>query len=216
MTDRTAVIVGGGIGGLAAAIALQRRNWQVEVLERAEAFGEVGAGLTLWPNALRALDALGLAAQVRAFGVVEAGGGIRTPRGRWLSHTDTEAIGRKYGPIVMVHRADLLDLLVSAVPAASLHSGAEVVDITKDGVVTTGDRTELKADLVVAADGIHSTARATLWPTARAPRYAGYRAWRFITPQTPNDSPRRARPGAVPNVSASPRSRTAASTASRP
>jgi len=60
-----AVIIGGGIAGLASALALTRRGWQVEVLERAAGFTEVGAGLSLWPNALRALDALGVGEPVR-------------------------------------------------------------------------------------------------------------------------------------------------------
>jgi 2-polyprenyl-6-methoxyphenol hydroxylase-like FAD-dependent oxidoreductase len=60
MAGRSAVIVGGGIGGLAAAVALHRRGWRVEVCERAAGFTEVGAGLSLWPNAVRALAALGL------------------------------------------------------------------------------------------------------------------------------------------------------------
>ena len=65
-----AIIVGGGIGGLATAVALDQRGWQVEVLERAPAFTEAGAGLSLWPNALRALDRLGLGDTVRGRAVL--------------------------------------------------------------------------------------------------------------------------------------------------
>ncbi|MGE6738294.1 FAD-dependent monooxygenase, partial [Streptomyces sp. NPDC059900] len=78
MPQRAATIVGGGIGGLAAAIALHRRGWHVEVLERAPQFTEIGAGISLWPNALRALEALGLADAVLELGAVEATGGVRT------------------------------------------------------------------------------------------------------------------------------------------
>ncbi|MGW4247885.1 FAD-dependent oxidoreductase, partial [Nocardia sp. NPDC004722] len=84
-----AIVIGGGIGGLAAAIALSRRGWRVEVLERAADVGETGSGITLWSNGIRALDALGVGAEVRAAGLVETGGGIRDRRGRWLSRTDT-------------------------------------------------------------------------------------------------------------------------------
>ncbi|MEV4176969.1 FAD-dependent oxidoreductase [Nonomuraea sp. NPDC049709] len=77
-----AVVVGGGIGGLAAAIALHRIGWRVTVLERAAGFTEIGAGLALWPNAMRALAELGLAEQVRAIAAVETVGGVRNRAGR--------------------------------------------------------------------------------------------------------------------------------------
>ena len=79
------IVIGGGIAGLASALALTRRGWHVEVLERAPEFGEVGAGLSLWPNALRALDALGVGEQVRSRAVLEGQVGIRDAGGRWLS-----------------------------------------------------------------------------------------------------------------------------------
>ena len=72
-----ALIIGGGIGGLAAAIALHRHGWQVRVLEQAPAFTEVGAGLSIQPNALRALAALGLGGRVRAHAVADAPVGVR-------------------------------------------------------------------------------------------------------------------------------------------
>ena len=102
-----AIIVGGGIAGLASALALTRRGWQVEVLERAPEFIEVGAGLSVWPNALRALDALGVGAPVRRRAVLQGQAGIRDAAGRWLSRTDTAELERRYGPTAMVHRADL-------------------------------------------------------------------------------------------------------------
>jgi 2-polyprenyl-6-methoxyphenol hydroxylase-like FAD-dependent oxidoreductase len=74
MADRNAVIVGAGIGGLAAAIALHRSGWNITVLERAPAVREVGAGISLWPNAIRALDLLGVGDQVREFSTVEGAG----------------------------------------------------------------------------------------------------------------------------------------------
>src|SRR6476469_2426719 len=96
------VVVGGGIGGLAAAAALTRSGHQVEVLERARGFGQVGAGLSLWPNALRALDALGLGDAVRERALLSAQAGIRTASGRWLTRGDTAELERRYGPVAMV------------------------------------------------------------------------------------------------------------------
>ena len=79
-----AVIIGGGIGGLASAVALTRRGWQVEVLERAPEFTEVGAGLSIWANGLRALDALGVGETVRRTPRWRARPASRTPReGGW-------------------------------------------------------------------------------------------------------------------------------------
>ncbi|MEV4580967.1 FAD-dependent monooxygenase [Nonomuraea jabiensis] len=129
-----AVVVGGGIGGLAAAIALHRIGWRVTVLERAAEFGEIGAGLALWPNATRALAALGLAERVRAIAGVETVGGVRDLAGRWLSRTDNADVARRHGwPLLMVHRAELVRVLVSALPADLLRPGSEVRAVRADG-----------------------------------------------------------------------------------
>lgn len=94
-----AIIAGGGIGGLASALALARRGWDVEVLERAPEFTEVGAGLSLWPNGLRALDALGIGGPVRERAALEGQAGIRDASGRWLARVDPETLARRYGPV---------------------------------------------------------------------------------------------------------------------
>ncbi|MEV8441972.1 FAD-dependent monooxygenase [Actinosynnema sp. NPDC051121] len=187
MVERTVVVVGGGIGGLAAAVALRRVGWRVSVLERAAGFGEVGAGLSLWPNALRALGALGLADRVLAVGAVEASGGVRGRSGRWLSRTDNAEIARRHGlPLVVVRRADLIRVLVEALPPGCLRSGVEVDGVWSDGdAVVVGHRGgEVRAELVVGADGVHSAVRRRWWPEAPAARYAGYTAWRMITGYT--------------------------------
>ena len=120
-----AVIVGGGIAGLSSAIALHRHGWDVEVLERAPTISEVGSGLTLWSNALGALDVLGLGDQVRGSSSLEGSGGIRDSRGRWLSRTDVAAIRERFGDIAMIHRATLLDILRSALPPEALRVGVQ-------------------------------------------------------------------------------------------
>ncbi|MGW7054770.1 FAD-dependent monooxygenase [Streptomyces sp. NPDC054887] len=202
MPQRAVTIVGGGIGGLAAAVALHRRGWRVEVLERAPEFTEIGAGISLWPNALHALEALGLAGTVRALGAVETSGGVRDRRGRWLSRTHTAELARRFGhPLVVLHRADLLRVLAEALPAECLRPGSEVTSVRADGRSPTvddhrgeprPDRVDLRPvvdhhgggsrpDLVVGADGLRSTVRRDLWPDAAGPRYAGYTAWRMVT-----------------------------------
>lgn len=179
-----AIIIGGGIAGLASALALTRGGWQVEVLERAPDFTEVGAGLSLWPNALRALDALGVGEPVRGRAVLEGQVGIRDAAGRWLSRADTAELQRRYGLTAMIHRADLLAVLRAAVPAEALRPGTTVSAVRPDGtVVHLGG--ESRADLVVGADGMHSVTRRSVWPDAPAPRYAGYTAWRVVTPPVP-------------------------------
>lgn len=181
-SERTAIVAGGGIGGLAAAVALTARGWRVQVLERAAEFGEVGAGLSLWPNGVRALEALGAGASVRDHALVETQMGIRDVSGRWLSRTDTAELERRYGPLVMIHRADLLAVLRRAVPASALVAGTTVTGIDAGGPRVTVEHTGgvSHADLLVGADGIHSAVRRAVWPRSPAPRYAGYTAWRLV------------------------------------
>ncbi|MFE3446991.1 FAD-dependent monooxygenase [Nocardia sp. NPDC059180] len=181
--SRRAIIVGAGIGGLATATALAQCGWQVEILERAAEVGEAGSGLTLWANGLRALDRIGLGAQVREQAMAETDAGIRNPVGRWLTRTDTAEMARRYGEVVMIHRYDLFDIMRRALPPDAVRLGCAVT-----GVEHRGDRVEVThsggvscADLVVGADGIHSAVRKAVFPGAPEPRYAGYTAWRTIT-----------------------------------
>lgn len=187
MVERAAIVVGGGIAGLAAAASLSRAQWRVTVLERAVAFGEVGAGLAVTRNGMAALRAVGADESVRAAGHPLFVAGTQDERGRWLMRlpdagADPEATTRAYG----VHRQRLHDALLRAAGDADLVPGAEVVSVEAgepDGAPATvtfrtgaGERT-LDADLVVGADGIHSVVRARLWPGARL-AYSGYTSWR--------------------------------------
>ncbi|MFI0350717.1 FAD-dependent monooxygenase [Actinomadura sp. 9N407] len=188
MAARTAVIVGGGIGGLATGVALHRQGWRVEVCERAPAFTEIGAGLSLWPNALRALAALGLDGRVRELGAVEAGGGVRDRTGRWLARADNAEIERRFGsPLIVLHRADLVRALAGELPAEALLPATTITGVRDDGdaVVAEHEGGSLRADLLIGADGVHSTVRGLVWPAARPLRYAGYTAWRMITAPLP-------------------------------
>jgi len=179
-----AVVIGGGIAGLASALALTGRGWEVEVFERAPGFTEIGAGLSLWPNALRALDALGVGEVVRGQAVLQGAVGIRDPAGRWLSRSDTADLERRFGLTAMIHRADLLEVLRAAVPEGVLRPGTLVREVRADGTVTHSGG-ECRADLVVGADGVHSATRRSVWPGAPAPRYVGYTSWRMVCPPVP-------------------------------
>lgn len=178
-----AIVVGGGIGGLAAAVALARRGWRVEVLERADDSGVAGSGISLWSNGIRALDALGLGDRVRAAGMAGTEGGIRDRAGRWLSRTDVATLARRHGPLIVVRRADLLAILMEALPVGALRSGVAATGVEDHGAVVTvtHSRGSCESDLVIGADGIRSVVRESVWPDAGEPRYVGYTAWRMVT-----------------------------------
>jgi 2-polyprenyl-6-methoxyphenol hydroxylase-like FAD-dependent oxidoreductase len=177
------VVIGAGVGGLAAGAALQQRGWDVSVLERAPALEAVGAGLALAPNALKALDVLGLGDAVRSRSALQGAAGIVRPDGRWISRTSADAAQVRYGdPTVVLHRAELVDLLAGALKPGTLQLGTEVSGVDAEtGTVHTvfGDT---KADLVVAADGIDSPTRQALFPAHPGPVYAGVTSWRMVVP----------------------------------
>lgn len=183
------MVVGGGIGGLTAAVALRRAGWQVTVLEKAAALTEVGAGLTLWSNALAALDTIGLGERVRATGAISGPAGTRTPDGDWLTRIPAGELEARFGvTAVGIHRARLVDLLHEALPDEVVLTGAEAIDVRDEGRVTVEYRRdeadhEIRADLVVAADGINSRLRRKLWRSPGQVRYAGITAWRAVTPE---------------------------------
>jgi 2-polyprenyl-6-methoxyphenol hydroxylase-like FAD-dependent oxidoreductase len=191
-----AVVAGAGIGGLAAAVALRRQGWDVTVLERAPALEPVGAGLGLAPNALHALDAIGLGDEVRRFSAVQGQGGVRRPDGRWLVRTDLGVMAERFGdPQLMALRADLVGLLAGRLAEGTLRTGVTVTGVDpgdpgdparRARVATSAG--DLAADLVVAADGIRSPIRAALFPGHPGPRYSGCTAWRFVAPE-PDRSP---------------------------
>lgn len=178
------LIIGGGVGGLSVGIALRRAGWDVAVFERAPAFGVVGAGLTLWANAVKALDSLGLGPALRGGSQKSPGGGFHTWRGQPLAVFSGDAFERLTGaPTVAVHRAELIDLLADALGRDRVRLGSRFVEFfqTDGGVTARFDDGRVESgDLLVGADGLKSTVRAGLFGD-QPPKYAGYGAWRGVT-----------------------------------
>lgn len=185
---RRIAVAGGGIGGLCAAVALARAGFEVAVYEQAEELREVGAGLTIWPNAVRVLRKLGLAEELLRRGSRIRRAALRTSGGRTLAESRPERLERLTGePTVAVHRADLHGLLLSALPAGAVRLGAKFATSEEGaGGVTVrfGDGRAERADLLIGADGINSAVRRQLFPEAQL-RYSGYAAWRGVVEAAP-------------------------------
>ena len=176
--------MGGGIAGLASALALIRAGHQVTVLERDEEPREVGAGISLWSNALRALHVLGVADRVLAAGAaLDVEGGVRRPDGTWLRKSSAAELKRRTGvELLVVHRADLHAALREALPGGVVQGGQDVTAVAEDGDATAVHaRASYRADLVVGADGLRSRVRDHVWPAGPRPVYAGFTAWRGVT-----------------------------------
>ncbi len=175
------IIVGGGIGGLAAAVALRRAGCEAEVYERAPAFREVGAGVSLWPNATRVLRMWGVLERVLARGAEVTRFDLRRAEGVRLASIAMSGFDT---PAVCVHRAELHAALLAELPAACLKTDhtLESFALAGAGVVARfyGGR-EARADGLIGADGIHSVVRAQLHG-AVAPTFRGYSIWRGLAP----------------------------------
>src|SRR5215208_7436802 len=174
------LVIGAGIAGLATAVALQRRGLDVTVIEERTNTSS-GAGISIWPNALAALDEIGLGDAVRDSGGRITAGALRWRDGTWLRRPSRERIVKALGePLVVVRRSVLNDVLAGALKSGTLHTGVAAQDIepASDGVcVTLSDSTTMHAGAVVGADGTHSmVARHLNGPLNN--RYVGYTAWR--------------------------------------
>lgn len=178
------LIVGAGIGGLAAALAFARRGASVRVVERAPEIAEVGAGLQVTPNGGRVLRALGLQGAVLARGIrAQAVEPHDALTGRRIARFDLA----EAGDWIFLHRSDLQAILLDAATAAgaAIRTGATVSGVTSDGVLLE-DGERLTADLVVGADGIRSVIRRHVVGPAE-PFFTGQVAWRALVDSAPQE-----------------------------
>jgi salicylate hydroxylase len=188
-------IVGGGIGGLCAAIALQARGHRATVFEQAPSFGRVGADINLTPNAVRALDELGMGDALRETAARPSHRISRTwDTGRETSRLEmSDTAERKYGaPQLTIHRADLLRALESALDPRVIRLGHRLTALEQKadtGVrLTFADGSAAAVDAVVGADGIHSVVRTALFGREN-PEFTGVVAYRAVVPTDRLDVP---------------------------
>lgn len=185
MTQRI-LVVGAGIAGLATAVALQRQGNHITIVEERTDTSS-GAGISIWPNALAALDAIGLGDAVRESGGRVTAGAMRWRDGAWLRHPSAERIVTALGePLVVIRRSVLTELLAGALDTGTIESGLAATELVPTGHsvrVTLTDGTTREVAGVIGADGTGSVVARHLNGTLRH-RYAGYTAWRGVAAYT--------------------------------
>jgi salicylate hydroxylase len=180
-------IIGGGIGGLSAALHLLKAGLDVQVYEQASRISEIGAGIQISPNASRLLHRLGLRAAMDRIGVFpQAVHQRRWDDGRTLQRAPVgRLVEETFGaPYYHFHRADLANLLANALPAERVHTRHKLVGVEDDGskvIARFEDGSEIEADALVGADGIHSRVHALVFGAEKA-RFTGCIAWRGLVP----------------------------------
>jgi 2-polyprenyl-6-methoxyphenol hydroxylase-like FAD-dependent oxidoreductase len=181
--QRPIIIIGAGVAGLTLAAALSKQGADVVILERSSGFPEVGAGISLWPNAMAALDSIGLGGAVREAGGAVASGGVQRPNGSWIRSVEPGRAEKALGePMLAIHRRDLMRILASHVQDEALGFGSELdyFEVSNGGVlVRLGDGRTIEGRAIVGADGIGSKVAEWLDPTLSL-GYSGYTAWRGI------------------------------------
>ena len=187
MAKLKVLIAGGGIGGITTVLALRARGVDCQLFEQAPAFGQVGAGLQISSNAARILLSLGLGAALKTVATYPEGRDYRgwddaerlyyTPLGQ-------KAEGHFGAPYYAAHRAELLDVLLSGLGSQGIRLGTRIERLDQDAkgvTITLADGSTESGDILIGADGIHSTVRAQLFGK-ELPRYTGNVAWRGLVP----------------------------------
>ncbi|RNL82517.1 FAD-dependent monooxygenase [Halostreptopolyspora alba] len=185
MAQPHAAVVGGGIGGLTAALALHRRGWAVTICERAPVAEPDDFGMALAPNALRGLDALGAGADVRARSARHGAAAIRRRDGRWIVRTGAAEAESRFGdPVCVIRHTELHRSLLGRLPQGALRVATTVSSVepgdTRQLARVGTDSGELSADLVVVADGVRSTVRPMLFLEHPGMVYTGATCWHAI------------------------------------
>lgn len=180
-------IIGGGIAGLTTAIALKNIGINARVFEAAPEIKEVGAGLGLGANAIKAFQLLGIGEEVMNAGRFLPSFTLYNKKGRSITTTDSVSVSKKYGlDNFTIHRARLHRLLLSKIDPAHIQTNKRVKHITQNEnncSIHFTDGTTYATDYVIAADGIHSPVRKKLLPGSKI-RYAGYTCWRAVIDNT--------------------------------
>lgn len=185
-----AIIAGGGIGGLTAALCLHQKGWDIQLLEQAPALTEMGAGIQISPNGMKVLKQIGIDEAVSNIAFQPDGTELRIGKtGRTIFSIPTKEIAeQRWGaPYLQIHRADLLNILATALNArapGAVQTNAHVASYRQENgkaVAILKDGAELTGDLLIGADGIHSNIRQTMQGND-APRFTGNVAWRVVVP----------------------------------
>lgn len=177
-----AIIIGAGIGGMSSAIALEKKGFTTQVFEAVKEMKPVGAAISIWPNGVKCLNALGMGEKIKAIG-----GDMRTmayfdyrnaaPLTQFSMAPLVQRVGEKPYPVV---RAELQNMLIDHYGKRRIQFGMRLVAIDQDSegvTVTFEDGTQVHGDFLIAADGTHSVARPYVLEKAPPRRYAGYVNW---------------------------------------
>ena len=193
MYELKAIIIGAGMAGLTAGIAMRQAGYEVEIYEKTSKLRPAGAGISLWSNGIKVLNKLGLGKEVAAIGGEMNRMEYLSHKGESLNNINLlpfiEQVGQRPYP---VSRTDLQQMMLDAFGEADVHMGMRCVEVKQDADSATAifeDGTTATGDVVIGADGIHSVVRTYLNGGKIEPRYAGYVNWNGLVDASPDLAP---------------------------